>query len=205
MKKVFAIIAVTVCAIAILNQSAFAQEANSEIKFGARVFGGATDLANKRDLELASNTEIGFGMGVGAVSLIPFYGIYFAPELSFESHSFKSNEQIGYSTYEVKYEEWGLKANLNFRFHYREENLVYFEVGPAFNFALDPKANISGLSLDLDDERSAIDFGLNLGIGFRLSEHHSLDYKIFRNFTGFSDSNNDLVLIAMQIGYSYMF
>lgn len=175
------------------------KEPERRMRFGARVnFGmfGEFDNLNKDP-----------SVGIGAFTLIPFYGKYLVPEISLQSRSKggtisvtqENGTQINEEADIIK--EVAIQIPILIRFRYREENMIHTGFGPFFGVALSIEDKLNGA---YKDNRSRIEYGILLELGAHIFRSYDLPIDLR---LGVIDTAKDKVSFGfvMQLGASYVF
>jgi hypothetical protein len=193
---------------------------NSQVKIATKTYGGGTE-------EERIPINGGFGGGGGIFALIPFFGIYFAPEISYQrrnlldsfgdtgDHFCGSAIGINCDNYlSLTVTEDLIHIPLLFRFRYREENIIYLGVGPFLDILLNVKDNIDGT---FKKYCANPDYGLVYELGFLISDGFSVDIRGAMSMGKFDagkylaernssySSSGSSVLYHYQIGVNYAF
>jgi hypothetical protein len=201
------------------------------IHIGARVYGGQIMSPQRVQVtkaygEKEESIGVGLGGGFGIFALIPLFGIYLVPEISYQ-HRVPIN---GFEPNNV-YDVWGgysgnnvsltvtedlIQIPLLFRFRYSEENIVYLGIGLFLEILLNVEDNQDGA---FKNYRSNPDFGLIYELGFLISDGFSIEIRCAMNMGRFdagaylgtqSDSYHSsgksfYSLMQSQYGVSYAF
>ena len=175
MKKLLLIIAVFAL---VFNANA------QEIKFGVKAGINFATIAGDETDDLKSKTTF----HIGAVVEIPISDSFsIQPELVYSSQGAKVDDNI--SDVELKLDYINLPIMAKF---YVSEGFS-LEAGPQVGFLMSSKIEEDGESEDLKNETSGIDFGLNLGLGFKMETglNFGARYNLgLSNIWDFEDSDN---------------
>jgi opacity protein-like surface antigen len=194
----------------VLSLAAFAVSlAFAQPQFGVRVGGGIVGL-NGDD---AKDLDMSFGVGGGAVAVIPAGPVQVAPELLFmyRQPGATSETEEGVKV-DMNLAEFGLEIPVMVRIPFGALPL-YAQVGPQIGFAF--AAEMVGescyggtcVSADQDyDDRSTFEFGVAAGLGFKVMENLGIDARYYYGITGF-DSRSEVKMSLYQVnfGVSYLF
>ncbi len=175
MKKLLLIIAVFAL---VFNANA------QEIKFGVKAGINFATIAGDETDDLKSKTTF----HIGAVVEIPISDSFsIQPELVYSSQGAKVDDNN--SDVELKLDYINLPIMAKF---YVSEGFS-LEAGPQVGFLMSSKIEEDGESEDLKNETSGIDFGLNLGLGFKMETglNFGARYNLgLSNIWDFEDSDN---------------
>jgi len=193
MKKLF-----LVAALAVFGMS----QTNAQVKFGVKAGPQITNLVGSDDLD--ANSKVGFNVG-GYANIRFSEQLAFQPELLYSFQGAKTEAKLNLSYIQVPLMlKWYAYDGLNFEF------------GPqvAFNVAGKQKVKntITGagpldgtteVSSDIDDLET-IDFGLNIGAGYELSNGLNFGIRYTHGLTEvIKDSDLKNSVFALGIGYTF--
>jgi outer membrane protein OmpA-like peptidoglycan-associated protein len=183
------------------------------IRFGIRASGGITGLTG----DLGATVDGGYALGAGIFFLIPLdfaalktlnigASIMYKKTLStiLTDCDYNYYGTICYD-YDAKATEIAAEIPMLLRFSLTEQ--LYIEAGPQINLAFLPEVEVSrdGVSATADYEgRSSLDFGITAGIGFNITEHISLDARIFYGLNDFEEATKGS-LYEVIFGLNYLF
>lgn len=130
-----------------------------EVKFGAKAGLSVTTVTGG---EFSAGSKVGFH--VGGLAEIKF------------GEKFAIQPELLYSTKGASYSLFGLDQKVNYSYidipvmvkYYVIENLS-IEAGPQVGVLMSAKAETDGESVDIKDDSKGIDFGFNIGAGYKLS------------------------------------
>lgn len=131
-------------------------QVNAQVAFGAKA---GLNVANLSGDIIDTEALVGFHVGVFAeVELSENF--IFQPELIYSSQGAKFSEGDISMDFELNY------INLPIMFKYGVADGFYLEAGPQIGFLTSAKV----LGVDIKDEVESIDFGVNLGLSYDISE-----------------------------------
>ena len=132
-------------------------QVNAQAKFGAKAGANLANLVG--DIE---DNKMLFGFHVGAVAEFAISEDFFiAPELLFSTQGYKLDDDDFDASLNLNY------INLPIMAKYQVADGFTLEAGPQIGFLMSSKFKVEGESGDAEG-LSDIDFGLNLGLGYRL-------------------------------------
>lgn len=206
MKKLF-----LVAALAVFGMS----QTNAQVKFGVKAGPQITNLVGNDDLD--ANSKVGFNVG-GYANIRFSEQLAFQPELLYSFQGAKAEETVSIEGATSKTEA---KLNLSYiqvplMLKWYAYDGLNFEFGPqvAFNVAGKQKVKntITGagpldgtteVSSDIDDLET-IDFGLNIGAGYELSNGLNFGIRYTHGLTEvIKDSDLKNSVFALGIGYTF--
>jgi opacity protein-like surface antigen len=206
MKKLI-LSAMAVCAFGFAS----AQDMNFGVKAGANLANLSGDLEDAKSL---------FGAHVGAFVEFKFTdNMAFQPELLYSMQGAKEevSETImgftanGESTYKLGY------LNIPLMFKYYATEALYIEAGPQVGFLMSAKeewsysSNVPGDENgsgeeDIKEGMKSIDFGLNIGAGYYVTDNLSLGLRYNFGLSNISDSDNFEMkngVFQFSVGYKF--
>ncbi|MBN4057948.1 PorT family protein [Olleya sp. AH-315-K02] len=191
MKKLLLIIAVFAL---VFNANA------QETKFGVKAGVNFATIAGDETNDVKSKTAF----HVGAVVEIPISDSFSVqPELIYSSQGAKGDDNN--SDVELKLDYINLPIMAKF---YVSEGFS-LEAGPQVGFLMSSKIEESGESEDLKNETSGIDFGLNLGLGFKtetglnFGARYNLGLSNIWDFEGSDNFKNQNSALQIFIGFTF--
>lgn len=183
MKKVLLPIVITV--LGLLNINA------QEIKFGAKVGVNFSSINGDNTAEIESVTAFNFGL----TSEIPISEKFsFQPELMYSGKGFSIGDEVVSLNY----------LDIPVMGKYYLSKGFSLEAGPKIGFLLSAKQE----SLDVKDSYNTVEFGMNLGVGYKLenglnfSARYNFGLSDINNKDGFTDKNK-IDVVQFTIGYSF--
>ncbi|MBA3985606.1 MAG: PorT family protein [Flavobacteriales bacterium] len=186
-----------------------------EARFGLK---GGVNLANiVGDLE---NTDTRTSFHVGGVAEIPLaQDFFFGPEILYSSQGTKSNETevvIGETfTSDITLKLDYITVPLMFKYYVADN--FSLDLGPQVGFLISAKQEfetnsagvISSGTLDVKDSASGFDYGLNIGLGYRLQNGLFFQGRYNIGLANIYDSPNDDDAKAqnsvIQVSLGFMF
>lgn len=192
MKKLLLMAAVAVFGLSNVN----AQEVKFGVKAGvnfASITGDFTD-----DLDGRTGFHVG---GVAEIMISDQFS--FQPELLYTAKGAKFTEE-GVDV-DIKYDYINLPLMAKY---YVAENFS-IEAGPQIGFLASAKFEAGSESLDVKDETSGIDFGLGIGVGYKLESglnfaaRYSLGLSNTNDFEGSDDFNQKNSVIQLSVGFMF--
>ncbi len=180
-------------AIAVLTMTtSFAQAS-----FGAKA---GVNFANITGDDL-DGTEGKIGFHIGAVAEISFSEKFsFQPELLFSTQGLKAEEGDG--KLKLNY------INLPLMGKYYVMDGLSLELGPQVGFLLSAKSDDGNDDVDVKDSLKSIDFGLNIGVGYKMESglnfgvRYNLGLSDINDVDGYDGENKNGV-IQVSVGYFF--
>tara|TARA_R110001583_G_scaffold11547_2_gene51972 strand:+ start:21169 stop:21756 length:588 start_codon:yes stop_codon:yes gene_type:complete len=195
MKKVLVIIACV-----FMTTYGFAQD----VKFGLKA---GLNLANTTGSDVEDNkvnTRFYFGGFLNApISDI----VSFQPELLISMQGVKAD--VDMSDVSAAINTSYLNIPLLFKMRLGPSNTVHFYAGPQLGFLLKAEEEVEmgdqKQTNDIKDVMNTVDFSLNLGFSFNVSEDLALDLRYNRGFTKLLEDGGKAYNSVIQLGASYSF
>jgi opacity protein-like surface antigen len=203
MKKVLFIAAVALLGLGNVNAQ--------EVKFGTKVGLNLSNLTGDLD-----NSDSKIGLNLGAFAEISLSDKFiFQPELLFSSQGAKSEE----SDNDISIEQT-LKfnyLNMPLMIKYGVTDKFALEFGPQLGFLLSAKAKVEGTfdgetiseEEDIKDSFKSIDFGLNFGASFDVSENIMIGARYNLGLSDITDGEDDddfkvkNAVFSFSVGYRF--
>lgn len=133
-----------------------------EVNFGAKTGVNFANITGDETDDLDGRT----GFHIGLVAEIPFAeGFYFGPEVLYSTQGADASatEDIGFrSTIKLDY----IQLPMMVRYYVTEGFSV--EAGPNIGFLVNSEVEAEGVSVDTSEFFSEFDYGLNIGLGYKL-------------------------------------
>lgn len=182
----------------------FTQFGISQIKYGARVSGGVTNIT-----ELNDYSRVRPGFQFGGLVQIPLKSEgkiwFFQPEINFSLQGERNNTkyQDGSREKHKRFVNY-LNIPLNAKFYLSDSETEFFALaGPYIGFKISD--NFEGVN---DPDLSSFDFGFNAGIGYSISRQYefSLRYayglvdQVKNDWSDKTNSNS-----VFNLGFAYFF
>jgi len=207
MKKVF--FSIGLCLLGFFSMQA------QEAKFGLK---GGVNLA--KIVGDVANTEMRTSFHVGGIAEIPLaQDFFFGPEILYSSQGTKSNETetvIG----ETFTSDITLKLDyiyLPLMFKYYVADNFSLDLGPQIGFLISAKQEfetnsagvISSGTIDVKDSTSGFDYGLNVGLGYRLESglffqgRYNIGLANIYDFPDDDDANAQNSVIQVSLGFMF--
>ncbi|MDE5424362.1 PorT family protein [Ancylomarina sp. DW003] len=175
-----------------------------DVKFGLKA---GLNLANTAGSDVEDNkinTRFYFGGFVNA----PITEIVsFQPELVISMQGVKADENISGMSAEINTSY--LNIPLLFKVRLDPANTVHFYAGPQLGFVLKGEQEVEMGSTtnteDIKEYMNKVDFGLNFGLSFNVSEEFALDLRYNRGFTKILEDGGKAFNSVIQLGAAYTF
>ncbi len=184
----------------------------TSISFSQEKFGilGGINANQTNDGFFTGLRGFGFGFHLGAVYNFEINEkIHFSPKILFskqgdtsENKKFLFNGQLSWGTGGLDYELSYLNIPLNFKFF----NKTYLILGPQIGILLNTKK----MNLDFGDVENKIDFGINFGVGQKISNFFvelniNQGFSTIINYNDNSSSNENAKNLVAQLSLGYYF
>ncbi|MEL1242338.1 porin family protein [Flavobacterium flavipallidum] len=145
-----------------------------EVKFGAKVGGNlnsfrATNFMSQDDISIKFGSNVGFQAG-GFAEIKVASKFTVQPELLFSYESYKLPLE-GDLNFNLSY------INVPVMAKYYASEKISLQVGPQIGFLVGAKAKFEGESEDIKDMLETINFGVNFGLGYELTEKVAVDFR----------------------------
>jgi len=188
MKKLLLCAAVAVFAFANVNAQ--------EVKFGAKAGVNFASIGGDDTDDVDGLTSF----HVGGVAEIMFSDKFsFQPELLYSEKGFSVDD----IDYKLNYISLPLMAK-----YYVAEGFS-IEAGPQVGFLMSAKATDGDDDVDIDDVISSVDFGVGVGVGYKLDSglnfaaRYNLGLSNINDFEGSDDFKNQNNVIQLSVGYMF--
>ncbi len=192
MKKSFLIIAIIVFGLTNLNAQ--------EVKFGAKAGLNLASVSGDETDGLDSRTAFHIG-AVAEISVSDKFSVQ--PELLYSAQGAKDSFEGIDVDLKIDY------INLPIMAKFYVADGFSLEAGPQVGFLLSAKAEGGGESIDFKDETKGIDFGANLGVGYKLESglnfgaRYNLGLSNINDGEGSDDFKNQNSVIQLSVGYFF--
>ena len=175
-----------------------------DLKFGVK---GGLNLSNLvgDDVE---NTDIRTGIYLGGFLNKPLNDhLSFQPELIFSMQGAKGED--GFSNNDLTFKLSYLNVPLLLKLQLGSTDKVHLFAGPQLGFVLkseieQEQGDMSGAQ-DVKDQTNGVDFGLNFGLSFVVSDNMSLDVRYNRGLSKIFEEGGKSYNSVIQLGASYSF
>jgi opacity protein-like surface antigen len=205
MKRVLLIAAIAILELGNVNAQ--------DVKFGAKAGLNLSNVSIEIDGGMETDSKVGYNFGAFAeISLLE--KLIFQPELLFSTQGFKVKQSIDEFSFEQTNKMNYLNVPLMFR--YAVFNKFGLEVGPQVGFLLSANSEIKEtfngesetFDQDFKDSVKSIDFGLNFGASYDVSENiiigarYNLGLSNINNEDGDANKINNTVF-SFSLGYRF--
>lgn len=205
MKRVLLIAAIAILELGNVNAQ--------DVKFGAKAGLNLSNVSIEIDGGMETDSKVGYNFGAFAeISLSE--KLIFQPELLFSTQGFKVKQSIDEFSFEQTNKMNYLNVPLMFR--YAVFNKFGLEVGPQVGFLLSANSEIKEtfngesetFDQDFKDSVKSIDFGLNFGASYDVSENiiigarYNLGLSNINNEDGDANKINNTVF-SFSLGYRF--
>jgi len=175
-----------------------------DLKFGVK---GGLNLSNLvgDDVE---DVDMKAGLYFGGFLTVPLNDdLSFQPELIYSRQGWKEEVvMLGSTNGDVKFKTSYLNIPLLLRMGLGSSDKVYIYAGPQIGFLLKAEAEYDDNDADVKDLFDTVDFSLNLGFSFVVSDNMSLDVRYNRGMSKIIDEGNIKAYNSViQLGASYSF
>ncbi len=130
------------------------------------------------------------------------------------SEKFSVQPEVLYSLQGAKYDEEGTNVDFNLSYFNIPVMAKYYvadgfslEAGPQLGFLLSAKAKGGGVTVDVKDSFESIDFGMNVGAGYDITDRFSIGARYGFGLSNIAkDSEGDKIHnsnIAIALGYKF--
>jgi opacity protein-like surface antigen len=167
-----------------------------EVKYGAKA---GLNLSNVTgDIE-GNSMKVGFQVG-GFAEIKITDKFSFQPELMYSAQGTKFEEEFFGETIEFDMNLGYINVPLMAKYYFTDK--FSLEAGPQLGFLLSAKAKAEGESEDIKDDFNTLDFGLNIGAGFDVSENINIGLRytaglsnLAKDADGFEVRNSNIALL----------
>ncbi len=173
-----------------------------EMSFGVKGGLNVSTITNVNDVGVSSSALIGFHIGAfGEFMILDKFAIQ--PELLYSAQGVSLDFDGDKGDVKLDY------VNIPVMAKYYATNSFSLELGPQIGFLVSAKAKSGGETVDVKDSMKSTDFGLNLGMGYDITENMVLGLRY--NF-GLSQLQKDLAIgesasknSVFQFSFGYKF
>jgi len=175
-----------------------------DLKFGVK---GGLNLANFVGSDV-DDADLRTGIYLGGFLNTPLNDhLSFQPELIFSMQGAKFEDELSDidETFKLSY----LNVPLLLKLQLGSADKVHLFAGPQLGFVLkseieQEQGDMSG-ALDIKDETNGVDFSLNFGLSFVVSDNMSLDVRYNRGLSKIVEDGGKAYNSVIQLGASYSF
>lgn len=195
MKKFLLIVCVCVFA----GSFSYAQD----LKFGAKAGLNLSNVVGDdvEDVDMKAGLYFGGFMNVSLSEKLSFQ-----PELLYSAQGWKEDVEEGFGGGDVKIKTSYLNIPMLLKMSLGSSDKVHVYAGPQLGFLLDAEAEYKDEDMDMKDQFNSVDFSLNLGLSFNVSDNMTLDVRYNRGLSKLADEGDAKVYNSgFQFGASYSF